>query len=79
MRMPATRRFETLRTLSLVGLLLVVSGCAGMGTTMFNTVLTDPVEDGMLIIGAVIVSTVNEQRPKMVHEVHIVGDVEKEG
>lgn len=79
MRMPATRRFDTLRTLSLVGLLLVVSGCAGMGTAMFNTVLTDPVEDGILIIGAVIVSTINEQRAKTVHEVHIAGDVEKDG
>jgi hypothetical protein len=79
MRKSATRRPYILRVLSTAGWLILVSGCAGMGTARFNTVLTEPVEGGMLVIGAVIVSSVNEYKPKLVQEIHIVGDVEQEG
>lgn len=69
-----------IRSNSLVPLITLIglTACAGSGL-FYETVLTEPEPDRVLVIGAVIVGSVNEQKPKNPIEVYIVADVEEEG
>ncbi|GEM_PF-1152991 len=59
-------------------LLPALTACAG-GMAMFETTLTEPQEEGILLIGSVIVGSVNEVRRLEPLAVYIAGDIERDG
>ncbi len=57
---------------------VTLAACGG-GMMMIQTNLTEPLEDGILLVGSVIVGEVNEMRRHEPLAVYIAGDVEQEG
>jgi len=69
------------RNLPLFALGIIAIGlaaCAG-GMMMIETTLTEPQEDGILLIGSVVVGGVNEVRELEPLMVYVMGDIEQEG